>query len=967
MMRIMVSMLASLLVVGLAAPAFAQGGTDAGKGAKRQKERKLTKKPKLVKEVKATYTDEALEQEVEGVVKLQIRIGKTGKVEKVKVLDGLGHGLDASAKKAAKQFEFEPAEINDKPAAVVLPFKIRFTLPVRPATFRGTVVSKKNDDPVEDVKVSIVYRGEEYEKTPRATTATDGKGAFSFENVPPGPYTVRISASRYQKLETKVELSSGDSIEAKYRVDLKPIRLAGTIVEAGTRDPLPGIKVSVNKPDDATVFRETFTGEGGTFALRGLPPGRYDIHVTADGYKSVTHQEAIPEDGGIEVKYFLKADYYGEYSVRTTAKREQEAIDKKTIQLEELRRIPGTGGDVVRAVKNLPGVARAPFSGGQLIVRGSTPQSTRTFIEGDEIPLIYHFFGGPAVINSEMIDAVEFFPGNYRARYGRALAGIVNLQTRRPKSDRVHGFTEVDVLDATAQIEGPINDDVSFAVSGRRSYIDFVLPAVLPDDGLGLRVAPNYYDYQGWLSWDVSSEHNLQLFLYGSNDTLEALFDESDPPGNSQVQLTGLDVDNGFHRGQLQWEWRPNDSAVENDAMVSFGGNRVGFEAAENLYFRLNFLQLQIRDDFRWEISEAIEFALGTDTQIGRSKYSAEIPAVDNPGGGDPGASRDSQQPDYAGSGLLAEGRTGWLVQPAVYSEFEIEPLDGLEIVPGMRVDYFGDIEQFAYSPRLTSRWQISDLVQVKGGAGLFTQPPNPGQTAEDFGNPNLTFEKGLQYSAGAVLTPVDFLEFDTTLFYRDLYDLVTTTEQVRIDPDSGEPTPVVYNNSLEGRAYGAEVLIRHHPANKFFGWLAYSLSRSERRDPVSGEWQVFQYDQTHNLTAVAGYNLPWNVDISARFRLVTGNPTTPVVGSVWNADSDSYVPIYGEANSVRQGLFHQLDLRVDKTFVFNTWRMGIYLDIINAYNAKNPEGKRYNYDYSKSATVNGLPILPTLGLNARF
>ncbi len=958
MRRALAMLVAAVGLVAASPRADAQGGTSAGKAAERSGG-ELTKKPTLEKKAEARYTDEALEAEIEGTVQLKLRIGADGQVEKVEVVDGLGHGLDEAARNAAEQFEFSPAEIDGEPAPVVIPFKMRFTLPERPATLRGRVLSEGSGDPVDGVEVRIEYRGETDGEPPSAATTTGGDGQFAFRKLPPGPYRVRLEATGFRAAETDLTLDSGETLEATYRVERAAVRLSGRVREAGTRDRLGGVRVSVHEKGGGELLREVYTDGDGTFRVRGLGAGDYRIRVATEGYAPRSHDETIPEGERLEVTYYLKADYYDAFSVQTTAERESQSLDQKTIDLEEVRRLPGTGEDPVRAIQNLPGVARPGFSSGQLVVRGSTPQSTRTFLQGDEIPVIYHFFGGPAVINAEMIDAIAFHPGNYSARYGRALGGIVDLKTREPKSDRLHGFTEVDVLDATAQVEGPITDDLQFAVSGRRSYVDAILPAVLPDDS-GLRVAPRYWDYQGWLNWDVADDHRLELSMYGSNDTVEALFDEDDPQGNANVQLTGLGVDNGFHRGQLRWEWRPEDRPVENDAMLSFGNNYIGFEAARDLYFELDYLQLQARDDFRWEMSETTEFRAGIDAQIGEATYSAEVPSLGASGGG-------QGQPNVAESGLLADGRDAWVVQPAAYTELGVEMTDDLEVEPGMRVDYYGAIERAALSPRLTARWEATDEFAVKGGVGQFTQPPDPGETAPDFGNPDLTFEKAGQYAVGTEYSPLDFLELDTTLFYRDMWDLVSTTDRVQVDSESDGTTPVVYDNKGEGRSFGLEILLRHQPANKFFGWVAYTLSRAERRDPSTGEWYPFEYDQTHNLTAVAGYNLPNNFDISARFRLVTGNPQTPITGSVWNADADTYTPIQGARNSVRGDTFHQLDLRVDKTFVFDTWRLGVYLDVINAYNATNQEGVRYNYDYSKSAPVSGLPIIPTLGISARF
>lgn len=65
--------------------------------------------------------------------------------------------------------------------------------------------------------------------------------------------------------------------------------------------------------------------------------------------------------------------------------------------------------------------------------------------------------------------------------------------------------------------------------------------------------------------------------------------------------------------------------------------------------------------------------------------------------------------------------------------------------------------------------------------------------------------------------------------------------------------------------------------------------------------------------------------------------------------------------------MFHQLDLRVDKEWKFDVWSLRAYLDVQNAYNHQNVEGVSYNFNYSQSMQLTGLPIIPSLGLRGDF
>ncbi len=919
---------------------------------------RITKRPKLKKSVEAEYTEDAIDNKIEGKVKLRLTLTATGKVEKVEILERLGHGLDESAKKAAEQFEFEPAEINNIPSAVVLSFTIDFSMPILPATLKGKVIDSESGKAV-NAFVQIKYLGGDYDPLPEASSKTAADGSFEFGNIPPGTYSIEVRVERYQDYKSEVELPAGKVSEIDYKVMARAVNVVGRVQESGTRKPLPGITVKLFSEGVEKAIVEGFTKSDGRFGFRGIENGEYTVSFEAEGYFNSSTVIQVKKGEITEGTYSIQAEYYDEYTVETKAKKTRTEISRRKIGLEEVRRIPGTGNDIVRVVQNLPGVARAPFVSGLIVVRGAAPQDTKISIDGDDIPLVYHFLGGPAVINSEMIDSLEFFPGNFSTYFGRATGGIIDLSTRSPKTDRIHGMVDVDILDTSVLLEGPITEDLSFAISGRRSYFDVFLPLLLPDDGPDITVFPRYYDYQGWLTYKGIQDHTLELMIYGSDDKLDILFPKDDPQGTREFEATGVKFGNSFHRGNIKWEWNPR-YPIENKFMVSFGVSETAFDAGNSLFLENDFIVAQIRDDMRIKFSDEVSLRLGIDNALRKAKVKFSIPAFsENEQGG------NNATPNFGENGIQST-QTPSFIMPAAYLEPEISLFDKkLLLVPGVRIDHYGQLKDTVISPRLSLRWDLVDKFTVKGGAGLFTQPPVDGSESEDFGNPEVLSEKAVQYAIGGEYKPSEYLEFDVTLFYRDMFDLIVPTD--RQVEKNGELRPLRFVSEGEGRAYGGEVLIRHYPHNRFFGWLAYTLSRSERLNALTGNYDTYQFDQTHILTLVAGYNLPANWDISARFRLTTGNPQTPVIGGVFNSDANEYQRIQGQPFSERAATFHQLDLRIDKKFVFDSWILGAYLDIQNVYNQANEEGVRYNYDFTESRPVQGLPFIPTLGLSAQF
>ena len=84
--------------------------------------------PSLLREVKPDYTEEARRRGVEGDVVLEIIVRADGSVTGVKVLQGLGAGLDQRAADAIRQWRFSPARRQGQAVDVVVEIAVEFKL-----------------------------------------------------------------------------------------------------------------------------------------------------------------------------------------------------------------------------------------------------------------------------------------------------------------------------------------------------------------------------------------------------------------------------------------------------------------------------------------------------------------------------------------------------------------------------------------------------------------------------------------------------------------------------------------------------------------------------------------------------------------------------------------------------------------------------------------------------------------------
>src|SRR5262249_5239546 len=157
-------------------------------------------------------------------------------------------------------------------------------------------------------------------------------------------------------------------------------------------------------------------------------------------------------------------------------------------------------------------------------------------------------------------------------------------------------------------------------------------------------------------------------------------------------------------------------------------------------------------------------------------------------------------------------------------------------------------------------------------------------------GNPYVRGESAVHYAAGIAHQPAPAWHLESTVFYKDLRNLVAPSTHLVIR--DGRVTSEVYANDGSGRVIGAEVLILRDLARGLFGWLAYTISSSERRDAPELALRPSDFDQTHVLVAVVSWKFARKWEAGVRVRYATGNPYTPVVSGVFDADHDVFQPI---------------------------------------------------------------------------
>jgi TonB family protein len=761
-------------------------------------------------------------------------------------------------------------------------------------------------------------------------------------------------------------------------VSLGPqINFEGVVTNRFTKDPSRGVKVKI-----VDLGVETSTDQDGAFAFTDVAPGPHTIELSSRELVTIKTDEVITKGKKKTVKYMVepKEDDVDEEAVVRAPRIKKEVVETR-VRTEEAKRVPGTQGDTLKVVQNLPGVGRSAFGSGALIVWGAAPQDTRVNVDGVEIPMLYHVGGMRSTINTDLVRSIDLSPGSFGADYGRGLGGLVRIELQDPGREGVHGYVAADVMDTSGMVRAAITPNLRIAVSGRYGYLDRTLTEVVSQDVGDFFPIPRYDDYQARASLTLGKDEELSVTFLGSDDHLRRAVPSSDP---SAVKTQ--ETDENYRRLIVRYTrlfadgssvaFTPSFGYDLNDNAWNFGGTP--------LLLDVTAWQYAMRASYRRRTTSKVVLSLGMDFQ-GRSSSATRVGSLDLPAregdimvfGQPPGSDLESDRWKInmlsAAPYAFAEITLGrWTLIPG----FRFEPtlIDGSLQLPHSyertdlgyrRVDLPrnplpGGLAWMP-NPRLSIAYRASHKLTFTAGTGVYGQPPAVEDLSPVFGNPSLTSSSAVHVSAGASYKLRGTLTLEAVGFYKRLYDLAAR---------SGLSSPPVGQSLLQsgiGRVYGGQVLLRQELAKGFFGWLTYSLSRSERKDRPDTDWRLFDYDQTHVLAVLASYEITHGFQAGARFRYTTGAPRTPVIGAYQNASDGLYEPIYGPHNSIRLPAFYSFDVRVEQAFVYRRLKFNVFADVQNVTNRKNPEEIIYSANFSQHDYITGIPILAIVGARMEF
>lgn len=755
----------------------------------------------------------------------------------------------------------------------------------------------------------------------------------------------------------------------------------GKVWDQNTYKSIKDVNISVDEEDVSTQSDSL-----GNYQLN-LPVGEYTLVASLSGYEEqVYFQVKVRSGNDTNLNIYLtttreeKLDEVVISSNRQTA-RATDMITPMSVQkmtLEEIRSNPGGNFDVSKVVQSLPGVGISNGLGerNDIIIRGGAPNENVYYLDGVEIPVFNHFQtqgssgGAQGILNLSFIDELKLSTSAFDAKYNDALSSTFVIRQRDGNPNRLTGNARISMTESALTLEGPLSKKTTFLASGRKSYTGMLFKMI------DLPIRPEYSDFQYKITHRFNSRTTLSAIGIGAVDNFNFAEPKKATPENQYIlrsnpyinqwtYTTGFSLNHQIQNGYMNFVLSRNMFHTKIDK----------FEDEQKIEEKRSMLVKsdEIENKFRFDISQFINgwrFTAGASAQyVG---YNGDVFNKIRNAVYDENGDLVSPEQTIAFDSKLNFWKYGFFAQAAKrFFDEQLLVSAGFRNDMNSFTDNGNDLGK-RFSPRLSLSYAVAPRWNINASTGIYYKTPiytalGFKDAENNFINRNMDYTQSTHFVLGTEFIPENSLRFTLEGFYKK-YDDYPISERTGISmANQGTEFGSVGSEHMltqgKGEAYGVELFAQKKMTKNLFYTLSYSFVIS-KFSGIDGKLIASSWDNRHLFSGMAGYSLPKNWEIGAKFRYAGGNPYTPFDMS---ASQQNYL-LLGQGildvdalNELRLDNYSQLDLRVDKTYHFKKSSWNIYLDMQNVLMHKNESNPSFtferNEDNTEFITTDGQPI----------
>jgi len=637
---------------------------------------------------------------------------------------------------------------------------------------------------------------------------------------------------------------------------------------------------------------------------------------------------------------------------------------------EDVQRMPHLADDAVRMLKILPGVTGGDFSAA-LNVRGGRREEALLSVDGAEIHNGFHFRdidGALSVLDTNLVEGIDFITGGMTAEYGDYMSGVVGLQSRRPSpDDEYQSGVGVSFVSLYGRTSGTFaGDRGSWLISARRGFLDVLTERVMEANE---QLTPRYTDVFGAANYELGERSALAVRLLMSDDDLKFITDDAgddiDSAGKGNSAHLWLQFDHGWTEA-LQMNTLLSVATV-NQKRDAGGTDDL---RSGNVHSDNDFRFLDLKQDWSWilEGRHLPRWGFNVNRQQGDYDYAMESRIVDP---------LVSPAPIDIAYGTKMDVRVNKL---GVYASWRTRITDTLTAEAGARWDkyeYPNRLEFDVVSPRLNAVYAFGDDNELRAAWGIVYQPQAVNELqVEDNVTQFFEPERSEQFVVGYTRRFPKGLSLRVDVYDKEYSDLRPRYENL-LDPIQMIPegaTDRIRIDAPEARARGVELTFRREAERGLSGWV--SLSLAEAVEKVGDEWQSRSWEQQQTLAFGTSWTgAKWNVSLAGLFHSGTpttyiGIETTPLPGGGTAVEG-----VVGERNAEHMSPYTRVDLRANRDVQLRNSKISFYLEVTNLLNSKNEccvetyhlEPRSNGGVFLATETGYWLPMLPSFGFQWEF
>lgn len=703
------------------------------------------------------------------------------------------------------------------------------------------------------------------------------------------------------------------------------------VLQKGKGRPLSKVEVNIN----GVIY---YTEADGSVTVE-KPQPKQKISVTKAGFERRIFEASELFEQSSDPKFYLEPGEPDDSNIMVIGQRRPEA-SKKTISVQETTRV-APQGDPAQITKLLPGVQSGPFNG-EVVIRGSGPNDSRYFIDDIQVPYIFHRIGSISVIPDQLLSDVDFSSGGFGPQYGDATGGVIVLKTTSEVPEYPKTEFRVNIpFFSSLYHERPLSKDSSLALSVRRSYLEAILPAVIPKDS-GFTLVPYFAD--GHIRYLKNSDDgSLKVTTIYASDGLKLTGPEGGF-GSSGDEKSKIDYLDQFVTLGVEKKWFLNNGwTLRTTPQLAYTSTEVTLPTD---YFKLRLTRFRAPTELSKRLSKNETFYVGLDPVVASGKIDVLAPVpVDD----DPYYDFEDAPKFNTNNHVYASSYAAWTAMDFAIGSFIL--------TPGIRAFSHSTIKKPGVDPRFSMRYKLNEDHELKASVGQYSIAPEEVESSEEFGNPDIGYEISNHYIFGIESKWGPRWSTDFQAFFKRTYKLIGSDPIKR------------YKNEGTRLTQGFEAFIRRNLTERFFAWLSYTYSVSKERKDEDHDYKLSSYDQTHIANIAASYRLNAAWEVGTRIKYNTGSPYSPVKHAVYNATLDKYQPIISESdeNSERLPEYQAIDLFATRDALYDNWKLS-YRFGINYLAAKRPVlNIDYNYDYTERKDFQGLPPIPYFELRGEL